>query len=62
MLSAATAKGEVKSGASGSAVRFACFLRIFLVASDVTYWNYGEDSVEGRVTAWHEAKMYLSQV
>ncbi len=34
-----TVKGDARSGASGRAVRFACFFRIFLVASEVTYWN-----------------------
>ena len=32
--------GEVRSGAKGRAVRFACFFKIFLVASAVTSWNY----------------------
>lgn len=33
--------GEARSRGKGRAVRFACFFKIFLVASAVTSWNYG---------------------
>jgi hypothetical protein len=33
---------SVRVGETGSAVRFACFLRIFRMASVVANWNYRE--------------------
>lgn len=38
-LGAGRAKRECRLGETGSAVRFACFLRILRVASPVANWN-----------------------